>query len=177
MKKSILVFTLLFSCLFSFAQENDVLYGIRAGLNISNLDFDPAPEFTNDHRNGFAFGFFGEFELSDTISLMPELQFSAEGAKEKSIRLNYIQAPILFKYRISDKLFVGAGPLVGVKIHEENDGFKNFGLSGIIGAEYMITSEIFIDARYSYGFTNKLDKDAYYTAKQTNIQIGIGYKI
>ncbi|MBU2940104.1 porin family protein [Lacinutrix sp. C3R15] len=177
MKKSILIITLFFSCMYGFSQEKDVLYGVRAGLNISNLDFDPAPEFTNDHRNGFAFGFFGEFELSDAISLMPELQFSAEGAKEKSIRLDYIQAPILFKYRISDKLFAGAGPLVGVKIHEENDGFKNFALSGIIGGEYMITSEIFVDVRYSYGFTNKIDKESDYTVKQTNIQFGIGYKI
>ncbi len=177
MKKSILIITLLCSSIYGFSQEKDVLYGIRGGLNISNLDYDPAPNFTNEHRNGFAFGFFGEFDLTEKISVMPELQFSAEGAKEKSIRIDYIQAPILFKYRITDKIAAGAGPLVGVKIHEENDGFKNFSLSGIVGGEYMITSEIFVDLRYSYGFTNKIDKESDYKVRQTNIQIGVGYKI
>jgi len=177
MKKSILIITLLCSSIYGFSQEKDVLYGIRGGLNISNLDYDPAPNFTNEHRNGFAFGFFGEMDLTEKISVMPELQFSAEGAKEKSIRIDYIQAPILFKYRITDKIAAGAGPLVGVKIHEENDGFKNFSLSGIVGGEYMITSEIFVDLRYSYGFTNKIDKESDYKVRQTNIQIGVGYKI
>lgn len=177
MKKSILILTLLFTSIYGFSQEADVLYGVRGGLNISNLDFEPAPEFSNTHRNGYVFGFFGEFELSDIISVMPELQFSAEGAKEKSLRIDYIQAPILFKYRITDKIFIGAGPLVGVKIHEEEDGFKNFALSGILGGEYMITSEIFVDLRYSYGFTNKIDKESDYKVRQTNIQFGVGYKI
>ena len=53
-----------------------------------------------------------------------------------------------------------------------------FAFSGIGGLEYMITDELFIDARYSYGITNILDKDlTSVEAKNSNIQFGFGIKI
>ena len=169
----IAIWTFSFQC---FSQEEG-LYGIRGGINISNLDFDPDPTFSNTHRNGVAFGFFAEFNISDSYLIMPEIQFSAEGAKEKELRLDYIQAPILLKYKITEKFHIGLGPLVGVKIHEEDDGFKNFAVSGVGGFEYMITNSIFMDARYIYGFTNRLDNESNMKARNTTIQIGVGVKM
>jgi opacity protein-like surface antigen len=176
MKKLLLIIVILVTSFTGFSQGNG-LYGIRAGINISNLDFEPAPLFGNTHRNGLAFGFFAEFDLNGSLSIMPEIQYSSEGAKEKELRVDFLQAPIFVKYRISDKLSAGAGPVVGVKIHEEGDGFRNFALSGQAGFEFMITEEIFIDARYTYGFTNLLDEITGYEAKNMNIQFGIGYKM
>ena len=37
--------------------------------------------------------------------------------------------------------------------------FLHFTFSGVGGVEYMITDELFIDARFSYGITNILDED------------------
>ena len=176
MKKPLLFLAFIILASISFAQNAS--YGVRVGLNISNLDFEPDPTFDNQHRNGFAIGFFGEYDLSASLAIAPEVQFSAEGAKEESLRIDYIQAPILFKYRIGDRVTVGAGPMVGLKVHEYEDGFTNFAFSGIGGLEFMITDEIFIDARYSYGFTNVLDEDnPLGEATNTNIQIGVGIKI
>ena len=110
----------------------------------------------------------------------PELVkfFNVFGAKDEYLRIDYIQAPILFKYRITDKLLVGAGPLVGVKIWEYEDGFTNFGFSAVGSLEFMITDMFFIDARYHYGLTNVLDDNAAgYEAKNSNIQLGFGIKI
>lgn len=176
MKKPLLLLAFIVASM-SFAQNAS--YGVRVGYNISNLDFEPDPLFDNMHRNGFAIGFFGEYDLSAAIALAPEVQFSAEGAKDRDLRIDYIQVPILAKYRIGDKLAVGIGPMVGVKVHEHEDGFKNFAFSGIGGLEFMISDEIFIDARYHYGFTNVLDDDnpSGYEAKNSNIQLGIGIKI
>jgi len=176
MKNLLLITVILMSSFFGFSQESGT-YGIRAGINISNLDFEPSPLFGNTHRNGLAFGFFAEFDLTDSLAIMPELQYSSEGAKEKELRVDFLQAPIFIKYRIGDLFSVGAGPVVGVKIHEEGDGFRNFALSAQAGLEYLITEEIFIDARYTYGFTNLLDEITGYEAKNSNIQIGIGYKM
>lgn len=176
MKKTILLLAFAMLATVSFSQN--AKYGIRVGYNISNLDFEPAPTFDNTHRNGFAIGVFGEYDLSASIALAPELQFSAEGAKDRALRVDYIQAPILFKFRIGNKVALGAGPLVGVKVHEFEDGYRNFGFSGVGAFEFMVTDEIFIDARYHYGFTNILDDNpAGLEAKNTNIQIGIGVKI
>ena len=65
-----------------------------------------------------------------------------------------------------------------LKTWKNEDGFSTFAFSGIGGLEYMITDELFIDARYSYGITNILDKDlTSVEAKNSNIQFGFGIKI
>jgi opacity protein-like surface antigen len=175
MKKTLLLFAFIISSTYSFSQGG--MYGVRAGLNMSNLDFKPDPNFENTHRNGFAIGFFGEYDLSETIAIAPEIQFSAEGGKSQDLRIDYIQLPILMKYRFSDRFLVGAGPMAGVKVWEYEDGYANFAFSVLGGVEFLITEYIFIDARYSYGLTNVMDNDSTLEAKNSNIQIAVGIKI
>lgn len=175
MKKTILLLAFVIFSTYSFSQEG--MYGVRAGLNISNLDFEPSPIFENTHRNGFAIGFFAEYDLSDEIGIAPEIQFSAEGAKDKNLRIDYIQIPVLFKYRFGERFSVGAGPMAGVKVWEHEDNLKNFAFSMVGGLEFFITNDIFIDARYSYGFTNVIDDESDFEAKNSNIQIGVGVKL
>lgn len=153
-----------------------VKYGVRSGLTISNLDFDEIPTMENKHRNSFYFGFFAEIGLSRTISLMPEIQFSPEGANAEVLHLDYIQAPVLIKFRFSEKIKFGVGPQVGLKVHKEEDGVKNFAYSGVAGLEYKISHLLFADVRYIYGLTNVFDDNLNVSAKNTNIQIGVGYK-
>ncbi|WP_054850900.1 porin family protein [Olleya sp. ITB9] len=177
MKKTILLFTFMLASFYGFSQ--DALYGVRAGYTISNLDFDPEVPagIENAHRNGFFIGFFGEYSISKTFSFAPEIQFSAEGAKEQNLRINYIQMPLFFKFKIDQSLSIGVGPQASLKGHSYEDGFKNFGFSALGGLEYLITDEIFIDFRYSYGLTNVFDdNDVDLEAKNTNMQIGIGLK-
>ena len=110
------------------------------------------------------------------ISLAPEIQFSAEGAKDENLHLDYIQAPILLKFRLSEKIRFGLGPQVGLKVNKVNDGVKNLAYSGAAGLEYKLTHMLFADLRYSYGISNVFDEDLEVSAKSTNIQIGVGYK-
>ncbi|TGV01136.1 porin family protein [Flavivirga rizhaonensis] len=173
--KKILLLAILFSfSIYGFSQ--DVKYGVRGGLNISNLDFDNTTGVINKHRNSIYIGFFANIGLSKIISVMPEIQFSAEGAKAEPLHLDYIQAPIFLKFRLSEKIHIGAGPQVGLKVHKEEDGVKNFAYSGVAGIEYKINYAIFADVRYTYGFSNIFDDDLLVEAKNSNIQIGIGYK-
>jgi len=160
MKKILLLIILLSVSFLGFSQ--DVKYGVRGGLNISNLNFETDAPVVNKHRNSMYVGFFVHIGLSKVIALTPEIQFSAEGAREETIHLDYIQAPI--------------GPQVGLKVHKVDDGIKNIAYSGLAGVEYKITHTIFADARYTYGFSNVFDEDLSYSANNTNIQIGIGYK-
>ncbi len=171
---SILVMML---CL-SFSYSQGTSYGIRIGYNISNLDFEPDATFENKHRNGFAFAGFADIGLTESLSLMTELQYSAQGGKEEPLRADYIQLPIQLRFNLSSDLTIGVGPQLGLKTWKDNDGFSTFVFSGIGGIEYMITEELFIDARYSYGITNILDEDLTTDeAKNHNIQIGFGIKI
>lgn len=175
MKKLLLILFISATAL-SFSQE--IKYGIRGSLNVSNLDFDPDANFENKHRNGFAFAGFVDFGLSETVALRTELQWSAEGGKEQELRADYIQLPIMLRLNVSERLSLGAGPQLNLKTWQDNDGFSTFTFSGVLGAEYMITSDLFVDVRYSYGFSNILDKDLTdVEAKNHVMQFGFGIKI
>ncbi|GAA4968946.1 porin family protein [Algibacter aquimarinus] len=191
MKKISLLIILLSVSLQGFCQEDEkkeddkksksstfqgVKYGVRGGYNISNLDFDESPGIENKHRNSFYIGFFAEIGLSKTVSLMPEIQFSPEGAKAEVLHLDYLQAPVLIKFRLSEKLKFGLGPQVSLKIHKEGDGVKNFAYSGLAGIEYKLSHMLFADLRYTYGISDVFDDNQLISAKNSNIQIGIGYK-
>ncbi|NMH89491.1 porin family protein [Flavivirga algicola] len=174
--KKILLLAILFS--FSiYGVSQDIKYGVRGGYNISNLDFDTnTTAFVNKHRNSIYLGFFANIGLSKAVALMPEIQFSAEGANAEPLHLDYIQAPIFLKFRLSEKIYLGVGPQVGIKVHKEGDGVKNFAYSGVGGLECKINYALFADVRYTYGFSNIFDDNLGVEAKNSNIQIGIGYK-
>ena len=179
MKKSYLTLLLIgFTSLF-FAQEiSTTKYGIRSGVNISNLDFEPGPLFDNQHRNGFFFGAFAEFTLSNNVFLNTEIQWSAEGGKDESLRANYLNLPVQLRFPIGDKLTIGAGPQLSLKTWQDNDGFETFTFSGVGGLEYEIFGDYFLDLRAVYGFSNILDDSAApLEATQFMIQLGIGIKI
>ncbi|WP_308992818.1 porin family protein [Mariniflexile litorale] len=173
MKKILLTLLLGFS-FYGFSQ--DVKYGVRGGLNISNLDFEDTPVMTNKHRNSMYIGFFGDIRFSKTVSLVPELQFSAEGAKVEVWQLDYIQAPILLKLRLSEKVRFALGPQVGLKINKVDDGARNFAYSGVAGIEYKLSHMLFADIRYTYGLVDVFDDNLPVSAKNSTIQLGVGYK-
>ena len=177
MKKSLLILTLLFIFGTTVAQEN--LFGVRTGFNITNLNFEPeVPEGSlNAHRNGFVIGFLAEYAISRKFSIMPEIQFSAEGAKDKNLRLDYIQLPIFLNYKISNNIALGVGPQVSLKIHDYEDGFKNVVYAAGVGLTYMITDNIFVDARYTLGLVNVFDDNTGLDATNENAQFGVGIKI
>ncbi len=192
MKKLLFLVILLSFSLQGFSQEKEtdsivavkpenttfkgVKYGVRGGYNISNLAFDGNSTMTNKHRNSMYVGFFANIGLSKTISVMPEIQFSSEGANAEVLHLDYLQMPIFFRFRLNEKIHIGAGPQVGLKVHKYEDGIKNFVYSGLAGVEYKINLMLFADVRYTYGFSNIFDEHLGISAKNSNIQIGVGYK-
>lgn len=198
MKKALLLTALLVFSVCSFSQEENtaitvkdstkteskgfvfqgVKYGVRGGFNISNLDFEEGLDIglQNKHRNSVYFGAFANIGLSRVISICPELQFSAEGANDERIHLDFIQMPILLRFRLSEKVHIGAGPQAGLKVHKYEDGFRDLSYSAVGAFEYKINHMLFADLRYTYGVTNVFDDESGISAKNTNIQIGVGYK-
>ncbi len=176
MKKTLLSLAFFICVFYSFSQDSKT--GVRIGYNISNLDFDPEVPagVENRHRNGFAIGFFGEYSLSKSLAIAPELQFSAEGAQEEALRIDYIQIPVLFKYQISELIAIGLGPQASLKAHAHEDELQNLSFSALVGLEYMLSDTFFLDLRYAYGLTNIFDDELKLDAINTNIQIGLGVK-
>jgi len=173
-----IVLSLLFVAITTVSFSQEVSYGVRAGVNISNLDFDPDATFTNQHRNGFAFGGFVDYGVSDNFSMYVEIQYSAEGAKADDLRADYIQMPIMARFALGEKFTLGVGPMASLKTWKDQDAFSTFTFSAIGGIEYMINEELFVDARVHYGLSNVLDEDiSGLEAQNTTFQFGFGIKI
>ena len=194
--KKLLLFTVLFGFSFyGFSQNEDNLvvtdstevkepgssslglkYGVRGGFTISHLDFEGMPNMDNKHRNSVYIGFLANIGLSRTLSLAPEIQFSAEGADAEPLNLDYIQMPVLFRIRINEKFHAGFGPQIGLKVHKYEDGMKNLAYSAVASLDYKINYALFADVRYNYGVSNVFDEISGNVAKNRNIQLGVGYK-
>lgn len=153
-----------------------IKFGVRGGMTISNLDFDGNPIDINKHRNSMYIGFVTQIGLSRTLAVIPELQFSAEGANKEDLHLDYIQLPVILQFRISEKIKFGLGPQVGLNIPKVDDNLTDLAFSGVAALEYKINYVMFADVRYNYGFTNIFDSDYVASAKNRTVQIGIGYK-
>ena len=173
-KLLLLIFVLFSTTL--FAQR----YGVRAGINISNLDFEPAPVSRNLHRNGFYFGGFAEFPLSETVHFNAELQWSAEGAKDDDWQADYINVPVQLRFSLSDRISIGAGPQISIKTWKNQDNFDTFSYGAVGGLEYSFLNDFFIDVRASYRLSNMFNEDivpAGLEASQFLIQVGVGIKM
>jgi len=106
--------------------------------------------------------------------------------------MNYINIPLLLKYRVANKISLEAGPYIGflasanVKVKVEGygsqtDDAKNqlkstdFGIG--VGMNYEFSDVIFANARYQGGLTEIGDSEAGgNSVKNSVFQIGLGFR-
>lgn len=190
-------------CILStFSLNAQVTSGFKAGVNFADLG---GFTFSNDGssaantvesgldgmRTGYFVGFLVDIPLTEKLSFVPEFMFSQQGKNLESFRLDYLNLPLGLKYNI-DKFYVSAGPQVGVKVWDPDKSgiFSNFEASAFGGLGYIFDSNIFIEARYTYGLTDIFQDNNNFTfnngggttfsnleGRNTVIQIGIGYRL
>lgn len=204
MKKIIFALVLVFGSV-SLLIAQDIQYGVKAGLNLSNLEVTPesdppAPSM----RLGFNIGGFAELGLADNIFFRPEVTISAQGANDEDIevtqtvKLTYLNAAFLAKYKLAKGISIFAGPQLGFlvdgefleedKISGEQDLFnadavyKGLDLSVGFGVGYELEMGIGLDLRYNLGLTDNNDdpqENAFYGVNQELksrvIQFGVSY--
>jgi opacity protein-like surface antigen len=155
MKKLLLIAVLFFAGTVAYSQS----YGIKAGMNIATLDGDDVDALDPESMIGYHVGFVAELRIFDNLTLQPELLYSIQGAElnNKRYELGYISLPVMAKFYLNDDLNLHLGPQVGFlvsesnEIDEDNSNTLDFGLAG--GLEFFITDGLFIQARYSAGFS------------------------
>lgn len=173
MKKLMFSALALFAFGFANAQDSDMKFGVKGGVQFTNITGD----LDGDGRTGFYLGGLVDFAVAEDFHVQPEVLYSMEGADEASI--SYIRIPIMAKYYVMEGLNLQAGPSVAFKIASEDDFVDeatksiDFGLG--IGAGYELTSGLFFDLRYNLGLANISDIDGV-DAKNTGFQLGLGYK-
>ncbi len=176
MKKVLLT---VFAALIVFGASAQFKGGLKAGANLANVSGDGVDG--NDMLFGFHVGVYGQFALSDALTLQPEVLYYGAGAKfgDEDYKLSYLAVPVMFKYALGDMFNVQAGPQLGLLLStdpsELKDGLKgtDFGLNLGLGATF---SKFSVDARYSLGLSNISDVDGG-DLKNNVIQISLGYQL
>lgn len=128
--------------------QNPISFGVKAGVNISNLggrDFILEP----NSIIGFHLGLATKVEISDAFFIQTELLYSEIGSQFKSeivtftgpsdpgtvvntentFKYSYINLPILAQYEVVNGLSLGAGPQLGFNINATSES------SSIAGGE------------------------------------------
>ena len=162
--------------------DTETRYGFKAGINLSNYsatNLDDIQDGFNDSRIGAVFGFLIDMHVAGKLRFQPELLYSGQGSKEKALRADYLQFPLMLKYELTNFLNIQAGPQFGIKIHEFEDSFKNFDYGVNAGIGLNIFENVAVEARYSLGFADMFDEDRAPNLEGKNavIQLGITYRL
>lgn len=146
--------------------------GLKAGLNVSTINGDESNNL--DVKTGMFFGGFAELCLTNEFAIQPEILFSMQGANytigdiDGTLKLDYLNLPIMAKIKIIDELYIQAGPQIGFLLSAKDD-FKSEGDSGSddiidelniidfganLGLGYQFESGLNFGARYNLGLPN-----------------------
>jgi len=173
--KIILIFVFLSSALLVNAQYFNA--GIKAGVVGSQVDGDG---FGGYDKFGLDAGLFVNYQLSMRTALQLEMEFIQKGSSHSpnvekgdynqyKMRVNYLQLPVLFQYKLAQNFSVETGPAFGLLLsnYEERDHweiesnpFRKFAFSWIIGGNYAITDRWNANFRVDYSVIGIRQKPA-----------------
>ncbi len=204
MKKCI--FLLIIACLsISYLQAQSFKYGVKAGLNVSNLAVSPELDPPGPAAKlGVHLGAFAQYSLTNTISLQPELTLSTQGANDEDeddwqrVKLTYINLAVPFKYTMENNVHFSVGPQLGFlaggdfekedksdgerKLYNASHVLKGTDLSLGFGLGYTLSSGIDLSLRYNHGLSDINDNPAdlaFYkpiqSIKSRVFQVSVGY--
>ncbi|UGS21864.1 porin family protein [Flavobacterium cyclinae] len=191
MKK--MIFSALALVVFGVSQAQEIKYGAKAGLNISNVSGDIE---NNKPLIGAHLGAFVEVKLTDKFAFQPELLFSMQGVKidysesavdysysyKEDNKINYLNVPLMAKYFATEKLFLEAGPQIGFVLSaksdiEETETFMGItdSFSGDVDIKDNLKSVDFgLNFGLGYEFTSQFFASARYNVGLTNINNASG---
>lgn len=127
----------------SIAQETydsreNLTFGLKAGLNCSNIYDSKTNDFNANPKAGFAAGMFLSVPIGKYLGVQPEFLFSQRGFKgsgnyysntyDLTRTLNYLDIPMLFACKPFEGLTILAGPQYSF-LFNQHDSFKNSSLT------------------------------------------------
>lgn len=164
MKKLFLPSVLALLFLSNATAQKGLTIGLKAGLNVSNINPDPY----NRVKLGLHAGAYGIFKFNEKMGAGIELLYSQKGCiandNGKAVRvvIDYIDIPMLFHYYLQPNLSIHAGFTIGVPIYTMKEtwwggteSFTQF-LSNPVGLPLGITYDLGnfnIGARGELGIT------------------------
>lgn len=210
--KKIAIITSLFVALTSIgisqtSEETDnrekFQFGLKAGLNYSNVYDEKGEEFKADAKFGFAGGIFAGIPFGKYLGLQPELLISQKGFRANGKLLGnnygltrtttYIDIPLQFQLKPSEFFTLFAGPQFSYLInqrdvitnsvisYEQEQEFKNDNIRknifGVVGGIDINLKHIILGARLGWDVQNNHGDGTSNTPRYKNawFQGTIGY--
>lgn len=180
MKTFLITLFLAFSISNIYAQDSTNVknktfnFGSRVGYNAYTINTSERMPYAN----GYYGGLFFEKRLSYKWALQLETNFNYSGSST-------LQLPLLLKYRITEKFEIYGGPQLEYSFEQKtiNKELRNkrLGASLVLGTQYNINSNWFVEVRYIYGLTNQFPifqgfENASVYGKRHSFNLGLGYK-
>jgi opacity protein-like surface antigen len=163
------------------SSKSEPKFGIKAGFTSIALNVEVEGTSASENFSGFYIGGFAEFYLSEKLNLQPEVGYASYS--EDGENSDVLLVPIMLKYKANDEFSILAGPQFDYLLNEdESEGLKPLGFGLALGASYDITENVIIDARYSFGLSDRVKEDIEefegfdVTAKFNYFQIGLAYR-
>ena len=171
--------------------KDGISFGAKAGVNFATLSKDEG--FKPDNKTGFHVGAVAEIPITEKFLIQPEVVFSSQGFKESdegvtyTVKLNYINVPVMAGYRIIEGLTAQAGPQFGINISAKEvndfndddldikDNIKTLDIGFGFGAQYELDFGLFFQARYTLGLNKVFDFDESPDFKNRVASLSVGY--
>jgi hypothetical protein len=111
-----------FSCTFAYGQAKELVYGLKAGINYSNMvSKNNNGNIETGFKAGLLFGGTVDYLLTKKILLQSGLIISGKGCKyimnTIKVKLNYLEIPVNVLYKLKIKplyIILNGGPYVGL---------------------------------------------------------------
>lgn len=176
-------------------------FGIKAGFDMTNFWGEDMP---HGMKPGYQAGVFLEYRFANApIAIAPEIVFAAQGGKfnvgeetgldfaknaDVTYNTNYINIPVMLKFYATPSFSIDFGPQLGINVYSKatatagdasvtadfSDGTNPVDFALGLGGTYNITSNAFLQARYTMGMTHVFKQGI--DANNGNIQIAFGYR-
>lgn len=189
MKKLILTAVVMLASVASYAQHAVGSFTLQPKIGMNIADLTKADD--SDVRIGLAAGAEFEYQATDIFSVSFGALYSMQGCKgdmydaDGTIKLDYINVPILANVYVAKGFAVKLGLQPGFKVNSEVtlkksgasgsadlDGVKSVDLSIPVGVSYEYNNFV-LDGRYNFGVTKWMDDS---DSKHSVFQITLGYK-
>jgi hypothetical protein len=193
-----------------FAQKNSadfrekLSFGVKAGVNLSNVYDSQGEQFNADSKLGLAAGVFVALPLGKYFGIQPEILFSQKGYKGSgsilgsdysfSYTSNYIDVPLLLAFKPISLITIVAGPQYSFLIKDnytfnsalinidqeyefENDNIRKNTLSFLGGVDFNL-NRIVIGTRVGWDLQANKGDGTSETPRYKNIwyQATIGFR-
>ena len=186
--------------------KNKLSFGIKGGVNFSNIIKTDNSDFSTDFTTGFNAGIFLSIPIVDRLSFQPELMFSQKGYQSYRNNLlgsgtltqttNWIEVPILARIEAARGFNVYVGPQVSfltkttnkydgnfgsseqTTIESDADRFKNSIVGGVLGIGIDLSPKVSLNGRYALDFQKNNENGTSSTPEFRNQvwQAGLGFK-